>query len=63
MSKKALMHMQPVHAVWSGPSLFTDTFYIVHYSKCPKISYNKISNKMAYSADPDQNSAEPDQGL
>ena len=31
-----------------------------HYGKCPKISYTKVADKMAYanSADPDQVSSE-----
>ena len=36
------------------------------YGKCPKISYMKVSDKMAYAnrADPDQTAApESDQGL
>ena len=38
--------------------------YLVTYGKCPKISYTKVSDKMAYanSADPDQ-TEQSDQGL
>ena len=42
-------------------------YHNVKYGKCPKISYTKVANKMAYanSADPDQTApeGESDQGL
>ena len=50
-------------AVWSGPRLYAyriTGYFNAYYGKCPKISYTKVSDKMAYanSADPDQTAPE-----